>query len=189
MKKSIWAIAFAMVMASGSVFASATQNNEIAVYEFGTRMLHNATDTQYQTVRVSVNNEGVVTAAVLPLTLIGDIDLPKPILEEASKQLSPLAFASLKNQLIRLSSAKLETYESQVICMIAVSPDMMVDHLQVAEDFSYDTDLFHGNLRLVLSPQGCWTGGGTFPKHDHVKQTALSLKKILEMYGFDLLEK
>lgn len=180
MRNLIWAFVV-LVSVSGSAFAK-----DIALYEFGMRSTDAEQGEKYQSVRVSLDDEGMITAAIFPLNF-GGIDLPQRRRKEVSKVLSPLALQGLRHQLAGLSKTELETYYSQIVCMIAVSPDMTVDHLSIAEDYDYREDRFLGELRLVLSPQGCWTGGGTFPKKDYSLQQARSLKAMLRFYALDLL--
>lgn len=182
MKNLTW-ILVAAVLVTTNAFAK-----DVAVYEFGTTELSVESSRNYQSVRVSLDHNGVIKAELYPLEL-GGPDLPRPILEVVSKQLSPLALQNLRNQFIGLSNTELESYEAQAICMIAVSPDMMIDHLYVAEGYDYNIDHFTGELRLVLSAQGCWVGHGTYPKNQYAQQNARNLKALLRFYALDLLNK
>lgn len=113
--------------------------------------------------------------------------IPEGGSEEAthSKKLNKHVFALLKNDIIRLSQAEIESRTNQIVCMMMPGPTMSNNHLSVLRGYDWNTQTFKGKMELVDGPHGCWVRNATYPKNTYDRATAASLKGLMKALTLD----
>ncbi|MCB0365027.1 MAG: hypothetical protein H6624_11845 [Bdellovibrionaceae bacterium] len=151
-------------------------------YQFGHENTVFPTPYAFEKVTASVDETGVLT--VSSVTTRGfDATEPSVVL---TRQLSESSVDFLRNELLSLSDAEIQSSYSDIVCMIAVSPAQMIDHLSVATNWDWQKNQFLGELRTVMGPQGCWVHHHIAPKVEWQMNQARGLKKMLQLLALDL---
>lgn len=151
-------------------------------YNFGYELQPIPSNYSYESVNVAIDESGLLTVTSTNMESFNHVG---PV-NTKTHQLSEASLKFVRNELLSLSDAEIETYESEVVCMIAVSPAQMTDHLSVASGWDWQKKTFTGESRLVLGPEGCWVRSHTFPKSEWKANAARGLKKLLKFMALDI---
>ena len=151
-------------------------------YQFGHENTVFPTPYSFEKVSASVDESGVLTVSSVTTRGFESTE-PSVVL---TRQLSESSVEFLRNELLSLSDAEITSYYSDIVCMIAVSPAQMVDHLSVATKWDWRAKQFLGELRTVMGPEGCWVQHHITPKVEWQMNQARGLKKMLQFLALDL---
>ena len=151
-------------------------------YSFGHEAQPMPTPYSYEKVDVSIDESGLVGITATTRSGFDNIGPAK----YQSHQLSDSALEHVRNQLLSLSDAELQESYSDIVCMIAVSPAQMTDHLSVATDWDWQKRQFNGDLRLIMGPEGCWVRHHIAPKTAWKASQARNLKSLLQFIALDV---
>ena len=106
---------------------------------------------------------------------------------DASKRLNDIVFKMLKDEIIGLSRAKIESRTNVIVCMVMPGPGMMNNHLSVLRQYDYETNEFTEEMKLILGPQGCWVSNPTYPKEQYQMNQAKNLKSTMKLLALELV--
>jgi hypothetical protein len=96
------------------------------------------------------------------------------------KNLSKKTLATLSSYAQTLSNADIEEHHAQVVCMMMMPASQSDLSVSTAEE-----GIFTGDIRLVLTEQGCWNSHKVFPTEEYIRGYANLLKGVLEVLVYE----
>ena len=174
---------FLFLAAMGMGLGLAHGNDQIiAKYNFG--ILRGQTDLK---VEASLSENRLLKVVVKSMLAQAVEFRPSIPAKTFAKTLQESSFNLLKQDIIQLSTAEIETTEHHIVCMIRVRPFMSVDDLLVARDYDGAGESFQGPLTVVDGVHGCWVNTSILPKDQHAHEKAHSLKEVLKVLALELI--
>jgi hypothetical protein len=98
------------------------------------------------------------------------------------KSLTKKTLAVLTNYAEGLANAEIKTDQSMAVC--EVMPPLSQSNLSVSRA-DEETGVFTGEMRLVLTEQGCWNPQKTWPTQDYQREEAIILKQVFEILFYE----
>lgn len=107
---------------------------------------------------------------------------------ELIKPLHEATYNYLKNFVISLSNAKITVISNQAVCMMMPGPAANNDFLSVLRGYDFYSQIFQGEMMMVLGPKGCWVANKVFPSNDSIKKHAVKFKASIKSLVIDFID-
>jgi hypothetical protein len=185
MKTSRTLVKFALMAAAAVATPAAAMDGSGTLATFGFAV--SQADAHPTVAKVALQDDGrlVIEKSIRDAANQSDESLVRVI--STTAQLSAPTMELLKDKIVMLSAAEINTSVSQFVCMMM--PPFGSDQriLQVRRDFDWQTQSFKGALQVVDNNAGCWAVTHIAPKQDYANIAAKELESELEVLSIEAI--